>query len=282
MGKQRLIEYLRDVFELEKQKNIAQNTMEYMAKEYNEAKGNFEEGQKIHKVKMKGFHYICLGLCIYFAIVGVAGVSMLSNPNVSVDMMSILISFIVAIVCGFIYLHSYKKKRDEQIKVNAMATVLGQKGEKDMAVLNKNYQMILKIYNENEKTLEKLYSFNIIYPKYRYLEACGMFLEYLMAGRTCSLETCGNDQGAYNIYEDEMFKGTIINKLDQVLSNQRILIDGQKQISEQINTLIYGVDEMRKNVNDIKISVQTNTFCNAVTAFNTAVIRKIIENQYYR
>ena len=281
MEKQKLIQYLRDVFELEKQKMIAQNVMEYIAKEYQKAESNFKEGQKKYKIKMESYQYIPLGICTYFTIVGVAGVGALSMPNVTVDMKSIPISFVAAVVCGLIYFRSYKKNKNEQTQVNAMAVVLGKKGESDMVIFSEHYKMMSKIYHENERVLEKLYSLNIIYPKYHYLEAVGMFLEYLMAGRTRSLEAKETDQGAYNIYEDEMYKGIIINKLDQVLSNQRVLIDGQRQISKQIDSLIHGISEVRKDIRDIKISVQTDTFCNEVTAYNTTVMRRIAEKQYY-
>lgn len=122
---------------------------------------------------------------------------------------------------------------------------------------------------------------DVIYPKYRSLEACGMFLEYLRAGRTSFLEASGTDQGAYNIYEGELFKGIIIDKLDQVLSNQHLLIEGQKYISEQMDVMLGGLNEVRKFTEDIKTSAQISAFCNTVTAYNTSVTRKIVEQKYY-
>lgn len=130
------------------------------------------------------------------------------------------------------------------------------------------------VYDESKRTLEKLYSLNIIYPKYRYFEACGMFLEYFMAGRTGSLEANGADQGAYNIYEYELLKETNIR-------NQYILIEKKKQIAEQIDALISGIDEVRRDGTDIKISAQTSSFCDAAAEYNTIVVRRINENQYY-
>lgn len=69
MEKQKLILYLRDVFELEKQKRVAQKTINYMAEEYQKAKGNFEEGQKRYNMKMKASHYIPLGICVFLYLV---------------------------------------------------------------------------------------------------------------------------------------------------------------------------------------------------------------------
>lgn len=272
MEKQKLIEYLRDVFELEKQRRIEKNAMDYMADEYKKAEGSVREGRIKHKAKVSK---LSLGVGIYFSIVSVAG---LVHGGSGVEC---FVGFIIAIICllNFTIIYTGEKK-DEKI-TNAMKATLVMKAERDKEVLNENFVIIKRAYNETVGALKELYAVDIIYPKYRSLEACGMFLEYLMAGRTSSLEASGTDQGAYNIYEDELFKGIIINKLDQVLSNQRLLIEGQKYISKQMETMIGGLNEVRKLTEDIKTSAQISAFCNTVTAYNTSVTRKIAEQKYY-
>ncbi len=281
MEKQKIMLYLSDVLEVEKQKRIAEDTINnYIVKEYKKAQSNAEEDKKVYKEKIKPIHYIffLIGLwLIYGSLVTLDEVLDSSYNDGLFGWVLVLIIIIAAIAC---FRYPFKKRKDEQKLVNAMSAVLAKKGREDMAVLNENYQVVLKAYNESKKILDVLYSLNIIYPKYRYLEACGMFLEYFKAGRTNSLEANGEDRGAYNIYEDELFKGIVINKLDQVLENQRILINGQRQISAQINGLISGMNQMRKDVKDMKIAAQTNTFYNTVIAYNTTVMRRISENQY--
>lgn len=54
MEKHKLIEYLRDVFELEKQRRIEKNVMDYMADEYKKAENNVREGKKRYSLNKTG------------------------------------------------------------------------------------------------------------------------------------------------------------------------------------------------------------------------------------
>lgn len=272
-----LIEYLQDVFELEKQKAIAEKTIEYIGRKYQIAQNDFEEGKSVYKRKMSGGQLVCLGICIYCLLVVGGGIWALSNPSITADKTDIYIMLFLAVIFGGVFVNSYKKGKNDESVVNMLNKTIGEKGENDMHVLEANYQIIKEAYDKNEKTLEKLYSLNFIYHKYHYLEACGMFLEYLLSGRTYSLQAQGSDPGAYNIYEDELYKGIIVNKLDNILSNQRILLDGQRQISKQLDSLTKGIDEVQKELKGVKKAAQLNTFYNSVTAYNTSVLRKIAE-----
>ena len=68
---------------------------------------------------------------------------------------------------------------------------------------------------EISKSLDSLYSLNIIYPKYRYMVAVIRMLEYFESGRCTALT--GAD-GAYNKYEDEVTQETIISRLDVAIN----------------------------------------------------------------
>ncbi|EET58595.1 hypothetical protein BRYFOR_09431 [Marvinbryantia formatexigens DSM 14469] len=281
MKNKNLIEYLQDVFELEKQKTIAEKTIEYIERKYQIAQNNFEGGKSVYKRKMSGGQFACLGICMYSLLVAGGGIWALSNPNITADKTDVYIMLFLAVIFGGVFVNSYKKMKNDETVVNTLNKTIGEKGENDMHILEANYQIIKEAYDINKKTLEKLYSLNIIYHKYHYLEACGMFLEYLISGRTHSLEAQGSDPGAYNIYEDELYRGIIVDKLDNILSNQCILIDGQRQISKQLDFLTKGIDEVQKEMKGVKKAAQLNTFYNSVTAYNTSVLRKISEQRYY-
>ena len=85
-----------------------------------------------------------------------------------------------------------------------------------------------------------------------------------------------------------MFRGLIVDKLDRILENQKMLIRGQREITNKVNELIHGVENMQKKMNGIKQDIQKishaeemNVFYNSITAYNTSVIRRISEI-YYR
>ena len=92
-----------------------------------------------------------------------------------------------------------------------------------------------------------MYSYNVIYDKYRYdLVAICTFAEYLRSGRCNSLQ---GHEGAYNIYENEIRMGIIISKLDEIITrldriekNQYGIYCALKQISAQQNQILASLD----------------------------------------
>jgi len=84
-----------------------------------------------------------------------------------------------------------------------------------IANIRKSIAEIQNIKNSLKIPLEKVYSYNIVYPKYRELVPITMFCEYLASGRCNTLE---GHEGAYNIYENELRQNIIISKLDTIAS----------------------------------------------------------------
>lgn len=77
--------------------------------------------------------------------------------------------------------------------------------------------------------------------------ACGTFLEYLLSGRLIVLDATQGCSGAYIVFEGNLFHRHIADKLDQIMENQKILIRGQKEMSQKIDTLLYGVEKYMRN-----------------------------------
>ncbi len=91
----------------------------------------------------------------------------------------------------------------------------------------------------NEK--EKYYAYNIIFPKYRNLEALSSIYEYLMTGRCNSLQ---GSNGAYNLYETELRQNIIIAKLDyvinqleQIKNSQFMLYESVKKVQDSLKSI---------------------------------------------
>ena len=135
-----------------------------------------------------------------------------------------------------------KEKKKEELINNS------EKAINDLLLDNKYYQkvkaieyemsFIEKCLEEPIKLKEEIYSYNIIYGKYRNFIAISSFIDYFMSGRCDSLE--GSD-GAYNLYEQETRTDIIINKmeviikkLDQIANNQYYMYNKLNEINDSL------------------------------------------------
>lgn len=120
-------------------------------------------------------------------------------------------------------------------------------------VLQNNYREVASIlhdcYDKTCGTLNALYGKNIIYPKYQHdLVAICMFHEYFESGRCTTLT---GHEGAYNIFEQELRLGIIINnldiiiqKLDDIQRNQYSLYSALQHINSQQEIIIRSLNDI--------------------------------------
>lgn len=107
----------------------------------------------------------------------------------------------------------------------------------------------------------ELYSYNIVFGKYRNLVALSSFYEYLMSGRCSSLE---GPNGAYNIFETEIRANQIIsqlsdviNSLEQIKSNQYIAYSQLSEMNTSLAKLDRSMDNAVASLSSIEQSGQT-------------------------
>ena len=81
---------------------------------------------------------------------------------------------------------------------------------------------------------EKLYARNVMYPKYQNLPALTSIYEYFITGRC---EELTGPHGAYNMYEDEMRKDTVISQLSTVIANLEQIKQNQYMLYQQVKTI---------------------------------------------
>lgn len=133
--------------------------------------------------------------------------------------------------------------------------------------------------NSTLEALNKLYDVGIIYTKYQALVPVVMFCEYIESGRCSQLE--GNE-GAYNIYESELRKNIIIdkldvvvNKLEQIKENQPMLYEVIEQGNQKVSQLCSATYENAKRLENIQNDVAISAENSRVTAQNTRVLAEI-------
>ncbi len=81
---------------------------------------------------------------------------------------------------------------------------------------------------------EKLYARTVMYPKYQNLPALTSIYEYFITGRC---EELTGPHGAYNMYEDEMRKDTVISQLSTVIANLEQIKQNQYMLYQQVKTI---------------------------------------------
>ena len=102
---------------------------------------------------------------------------------------------------------------------------------------------------ETKTLLASLYTMDIIYPKYRNLPALTSIYEYLVTGRC---EELTGPHGAYNLYEDEVRKDTVISQLNTVIENLEQIRHNQYMLYEQVCAIQQNTAAIRSELAQIK------------------------------
>lgn len=151
-------------------------------------------------------------------------------------------------------------------------------------VLQPECDYLTKIYKNTSTILHNLYSMGIIGEKYRNLVAVSSFYEYLEYGRCDSLT---GPHGAYNKFEDELYKKIIIGKLDDIslkldeIRNNQIMIyhaiEESKQQTEALlselqrqnninnQQVVEALDQINYNVTCIRINQESDLYLQSVS-----------------
>lgn len=150
---------------------------------------------------------------------------------------------------------------------------------KDMQEWQKSYNevtsKICSLKADTEKTLDRVYQTDLIYPKYRNLPALTCIYEYFVTGRCDELT---GPHGAYNMYEDETRKDTIISQLNVVIDNLEQIKNSQYMLYQQVSAIRQDTYAVTRELQAIKgytlVTAQMsalNAYYSAVTASNTRI-----------
>lgn len=146
--------------------------------------------------------------------------------------------------------------------------------KKRVAMLNQELNRANITYRCTKNVLEKYYSKNIIFAKYRSLIPVCMFYEYNISGRCNRLE---GHEGAYNLYEQEIRAQRIIDKLDKIIerldeieSNQYMLASAIKNSEKEIGRLSYIVQDQSNKLAEISNNTEVSAYYNRISAMNTS------------
>ena len=102
---------------------------------------------------------------------------------------------------------------------------------------------------ESRITLFKFYNSDMIYAKYRNLPALTSIYEYFITGRCTELT---GPHGAYNMYEDEVRKDTVISQLNTVIENLEQIKQNQYMLYQQVKAIQENTSIIASELRQIK------------------------------
>ena len=239
----------------------------------------------------KGISYLLLSIFGLLAIVGSIVILVMARGNSAFEIIIIIICLIILAALDFLgfvksssYFSDYKYDETYETKLSRYKThkqqclaFYEQQYEEEMKMyeiqvsnlkrnlvqaknlLQAKYEELQDIHNKTEETLEKLYDFDIIYPKYRDIVALSSINEYFDSGR-CDSFTGPN--GAYNMYENEVKQNLIISNLESICINLESIKNNQFTLYEIMsNNLKYywAINNEISNTNSQVIELANTT-----------------------
>lgn len=171
----------------------------------------------------------------------------------------------------FISLENAKKelaKLENSVDVSAASTIIDTEIKQAEELLGNLY-----------KCRNQLYSYDVIYPKYRDMVTLASFYEYLVSGRCHALE--GAD-GVYNIYEFESRANIIITQLSTIINTLNEIRDFQykelQTITSNLQLLNAKTSVMMSSLINIDMNIskiEENTNYIAYNSAKTAYYSKL-------
>jgi len=214
------------------------------------------------------------------------------SPSLSGMLHTLGVDFVIAVIPGLVIaiipniciaLSSRGKNKKLNQKYLKKIEIDKDRVSKEMIMARKT-DISINVLQQNlfkeENMLRKLYNYNIIYSKYRNLNAIASFCEYFESKRVSELT---GHEGAYNLYENEIRLGMIItnteiiiSKLDEIKFNQNMMynaIQESKRLSSAVlnsqlvsnrqNEKLIANQEVIKIQNDcIRREAEFNNFLN--------------------
>ena len=147
----------------------------------------------------------------------------------------------------------YNAIKDNFILEQQKEVEIKQEGKKALYVIQDNKEKLKQAYTCAMANLTNVYGANIIYKKYQTVEACSSMYDYLESGRCYTLE---GPHGAYNKYDDELSKGMIIERLEEINSKMDVVISNQVKAYHVMQNIEKNVSEMKSEINFICNSLQ--------------------------
>ena len=206
LGKSEVIEFLEKVVDIQTGEEECKRIMEGLDMEYRDAEN------LIPPEPMRERPAIRLKKGIIGIIVGLAICNIWIN-----SMIAGIISTLIIVASAWIFI---AKPIVDSRKRYAAELTMYNNGTAECEEIRENCRNAYGVVRELGKicgeSLDAFYNTEIIKPKYRNLPACAFILEQLENGLTNTLTFEPGDKGAYNKWEDQLYRKAVIGNLDDI------------------------------------------------------------------
>lgn len=144
--------------------------------------------------------------------------------------------------------NSRRLKKEEQKKVKEFTDELFYLKKVRLTELADEISRGQNAYDKQIEALHKYYSVRIIYEKYQGLIPVSTMLDYLKSGRVNRLT---GQNGAYNLFEQELRQNMIIQKPDDLISVNTALLNSQYALQRSVQGVLNEVSRVRKSVDHV-------------------------------
>ena len=281
-----ILRYLLEVNKLERQMYTQRRIFEQLKRDAQRlgVKRNIPLPKDVvvdqHQDNWLAFGWLISAVLVIFEVPFVTAIlSVFTNLN---TLMIIVLGILSAMFFFILNMHLLRKraikkdkKKAKEINLNRQADYLAcvskdnQRIEREniyKAGLKEQGKLVMAEYDKTAQTLARLYSLNVIHPKYRNLVAISSFCEYFETGRCTQLE---GHEGAYNIFEQEVRLDRIVTKLDVIAEKLNEIKTSQyylyQAVREANNTLVHIRNANQKMMESLD-SIRENT---ALIEYNT-------------
>ena len=217
--------------------------------------------------------FVCLGLGLVLLPVSS------KDGVIGIPIFCMAIGFILLIASYFYRAKAMKiwtqqAKLDEKVRNDVIEQNAHQKEvySKQLTEWKNSKQRIINSMVEPfEKTNDirnQLYAQGLIYQKYLNLPALTSIYEYFITGRCDDLT---GPHGAYNMYEDEVRKDTVISQLNAVIENLDQIKQNQYMLYQQVKSIQQTTGAVLQELSQIKGYTIAMTELTALTAYYTAL-----------
>ena len=284
MAKNVLIEYLEQIFKLEKSVLAQQNYMKKVnqlfhdviisrEKKHTESEGG--NGIILFAAFMGGLILFAIVLCIWA----------FAKQDIKYYPQILFVCMAFTFLLGVINISKENHEIDDENKrIENNNRHIREKNEKvkywikeETEALQNEYNKLSRKLEETQDTLLQMYSLDVIFPKYRNIIAVSSFYEYLLSGRCDKLEGA---EGAYNIFESELRMNLIINKIDDVIKHlekieqhQYMLYSAIQENNKQVNQLSGELTMLVNNSCQIEENTRMTEYYAWISARNTEAVK---------
>ena len=232
----------------------------------------------------KGGVVFCMVFGIPAAILGFIPMVMMPESSIMIilglSIVAVSIWMIKMGADGIKYIKEIKEhNKNERIAFERRNEELERENEKNEKRYYQDHAEWQKLREEIDKKLEtphrqslnirkKFYARDVIYPKYQNLPALTSIYEYFITGRC---EELTGPHGAYNMYEDEMRKDTVISQLSTVIANLEQIKQNQYMLYQQVKTIQKTASVIGNELAQIRGYTAALTELSAMNAYYNAV-----------